>query len=123
MNKKLKIVIGIIVILFFSIYGFITLLSSKIDYVDFNTAAKHPGKEFEVRGKWLKDMEYKSDLEFVFFMKDDNNTIMKVIYEKPKPNNFEHAETIVVRGRVRENIFYASQILTKCPSKYESINK
>lgn len=123
MKSKIKIIIGIIIILIFSIYGFITFLSSKIDYVDFATALKNPNKEFEVRGKWIKEMNFKSDLQFEFYMKDDNNTIMKVIYEKPKPNNLEHAETIVVEGKVKDSVFYASNILTKCPSKYESTNK
>ncbi len=123
MNKKLKIFIGIVIILVFSVYGFITFLSSKIDYVDFSTALKNPGKRFEVRGKWIKEMDYSSDLRFKFFMQDDNNKIMKVIYEKPKPNNLEHAETIVVEGKVKDSVFYASNILTKCPSKYESSNK
>lgn len=122
MSKKIKISIGIVIILAFSVYGFITLISSKIDYVDFNTALKHQGKEYEVRGKWLKEMEFKSDMKFEFYMRDDNNTVMKVIYNKPKPNNLEHAETIVVQGRVKDSIFYATQILTKCPSKYESVN-
>ncbi|MCX7833695.1 MAG: cytochrome c maturation protein CcmE [Ignavibacteria bacterium] len=123
MKGKLKIIIGIVIIIIFSVYGFITFLSSKIDYVDFATALKNQGKEFEVRGKWLKEMNYKTDLKFEFYMKDDNGTIMRVVYDKPKPNNLEHAELIVVEGKVRDSTFYASQILTKCPSKYESTNK
>lgn len=118
MTKKVKLITGIGIILVFTVVGFITLMDSKIDYADFNTAKSKPDKEFEVKGDWLKDMESKSGTEFEFYMKDVNNTVMKVIYNKPKPDNLEHAESVVVRGKVKEDIFYASQILTKCPSKY-----
>jgi cytochrome c-type biogenesis protein CcmE len=118
MNKKIKIIIGIGIIAVFTVIGFITLMGSKIDYADFNTAKSKPNKEFEVKGDWMKDMDSKSGTEFEFYMKDVNNTVMKVIYNKPKPDNLEHAESVVVRGKVKDDVFYANHILTKCPSKY-----
>jgi cytochrome c-type biogenesis protein CcmE len=118
MNKKIKIIIGIGIIVIFTIIGFISLMGSKIDYADFNTAKSKTTKEFEVKGDWLKDKEWKSGTEFEFYMKDVNNTVMKVVYDKPKPDNLEHAESVVVRGKVKDDVFYASHILTKCPSKY-----
>ncbi len=118
MNKKIKIIIGITIIVVFTIIGFITLMGSKIDYADFNTAKSKTNKEFEVKGDWLKDKEWKSGTEFEFYMKDVNNTVMKVVYDKPKPDNLEHAESVVVRGKVKDDVFHASHILTKCPSKY-----
>jgi len=118
MNKKVKLIIGIGIIVVFTIIGFISLMGSKIDYADFNTAKQKTNKEFEVKGDWLKDKEWKSGTEFEFYMKDANNTVMKVLYDKPKPDNLEHAESVVVRGRVKDDVFYASHILTKCPSKY-----
>jgi cytochrome c-type biogenesis protein CcmE len=38
-----------------------------------------------------------------------------------KPNNFETAGElmIVAKGKVKDNVFYADKVLTKCPSKYE----
>ncbi|MBN1633819.1 MAG: cytochrome c maturation protein CcmE [Ignavibacteria bacterium] len=114
----MKLIIGIGIIAVFTVIGFISLMGSKIDYADFNTAKSKPGKEFQIKGEWLKDMESKSGTEFEFYMKDVNNIVMKVIYNKPKPDNIEHAESVVVRGKVRNDIFFASHILTKCPSKY-----
>jgi len=43
----------------------------------------------------------------------------KVVFEGAKPNNFELADKIVVKGKFDGDHFHASQILTKCPSKYE----
>jgi cytochrome c-type biogenesis protein CcmE len=52
-------------------------------------------------------------------MKDDNNDQMKVVLDGAKPNNFEIANAIVVKGRYEDGVFHASECLTKCPSKYE----
>jgi len=45
---------------------------------------------------------------------------MKVILDGGKPNNFEVADAIVVKGKVKDGTFMASEVLTKCPSKYEA---
>jgi cytochrome c-type biogenesis protein CcmE len=36
-----------------------------------------------------------------------------------KPNNFEAAVSVVVKGRIDDGVLKASNVLTKCPSKYE----
>ncbi|TVP98344.1 MAG: cytochrome c maturation protein CcmE, partial [Balneolaceae bacterium] len=33
-------------------------------------------------------------------------------------NNFEQATQLVVIGEMRNNVFHASEMLMKCPSKY-----
>ena len=58
--------------------------------------------------------------QFVFYMKDDNGQEEKVIFDGAKPNNFELADAVVVKGRYQDGCFRASEILTKCPSKYEA---
>ncbi|MGB9697157.1 MAG: cytochrome c maturation protein CcmE [Ignavibacteria bacterium] len=120
MNKKISFVIGIIVILFFLVWGGITLLGSKLEYVDFNEAISKK-KKVEVQGVYVKEKGQSFDGNiFTFYMKDKNNTEMKVIYKGPKPNNFDEADAVVVKGKVdQNNNFIADDILTKCPSKYE----
>lgn len=57
---------------------------------------------------------------FVFTMYDTTGTSFKVFYPKPKPQDFEMSEKIVVSGRYDQNgMFLADKILMKCPSKYE----
>lgn len=120
MNKKISFLIGIIVILFFLVWGGITLLGSKLEYVDFNEAISKK-KKVEVQGIYVKEKGQNFDGNiFTFYMKDKNNTEMKVIYKGPKPNNFDEADAVVVKGKVdQNNNFIADDILTKCPSKYE----
>ncbi|GLR16267.1 cytochrome c maturation protein CcmE domain-containing protein [Portibacter lacus] len=54
-----------------------------------------------------------------FFMEDQKGESMKVIYQNSKPQDFEMSESLVVTGKLENDIFYASDILLKCPSKYK----
>jgi len=120
MSKKVKTIIGIIIIVAVIVAIIPTFLSNKIEYVNFNDA-KQKTKTVEVKGTWLKDKEAKFEgNKFSFYMKDDNNTEMKIVYDGAKPNNFEVAEAVVVKGKVKDGVFMANDILTKCPSKYEA---
>jgi cytochrome c-type biogenesis protein CcmE len=73
-------------------------------------------------GQWVKAKNYQIDREnnlFRFFMKDADGNEMKVVYKGTIPNNFESSTSVVVTGKFRNNQFEATEILTKCPSKYE----
>ena len=56
---------------------------------------------------------------------------VKVIYNNAKPDNFEHSERLVMKGKMNGDVFECNEILMKCPSKYtddpariqESMNK
>jgi cytochrome c-type biogenesis protein CcmE len=121
MSKRIKISIALIIIAVFIVIGFMTLMENKIEYVDFKEATNRM-KTVEVKGVWVKEKESKYDgttNTFIFFMRDDNNTEMKVILKGSKPNNFDVAEMVVAKGKVKDGIFMAKEVLTKCPSKYE----
>ena len=62
----------------------------------------------------IKDPNY---LSFVALDSLGNN--VKVIYRKEKPTNLEHAERLVLKGKMNDDHFECSEILTKCPSKYK----
>jgi hypothetical protein len=53
-----------------------------------------------------------------FHMKDQDGNVRRVVYPRPKPNNFEQATQLVVIGEMRNNVFHAHDMLMKCPSKY-----
>lgn len=56
---------------------------------------------------------------------------VKVVYNNAKPDNLEHSERLVMKGKMEGDVFECNEILMKCPSKYtddptriqESINK
>ncbi len=118
---KPKVVIGMVVIVVGVVLGSVSFLESNVEYVDF-AAAEKSHKKVQVKGEWVKDHESRFDAEkaqFVFYMKDDNNRVEKVVLEGAKPNNFEIATSVVAKGTFKEGHFHATDVLTKCPSKYE----
>lgn len=93
-------------------------------YVTFEEAAEQPGKEYHVIGTLNKNKAVVYDSrnnpdEFSFYMLDNNGEEMKVIYDDSKPQDFEKSEQIVLVGKVEGDVFKASSLLLKCPSKYQ----
>lgn len=116
-----KIILAIVVIIVGVVLGAINFLESNVEYMDF-AGAERTHKKVQVKGEWMKEMESGFDSEkaqFTFYMKDDNGKVMKVILEGAKPNNFELATSVVAKGTIMADHFHASEVLTKCPSKYE----
>lgn len=93
-------------------------------YGNFKEAA-NTGKSMKVVGTLLKNkpMEYnpeKDPNKFVFYLKDQNGEERKVVLLKPKPQDFEMSEQIVLTGEVKKGEFIATDVLLKCPSKYKN---
>lgn len=101
--------------------GVYSLDTTKIAYSDLQYA-EQSGKRVQIKGSWVKDKpaDYDSKANrFTFTMQDTTGRSVRVVYNNARPNNFELAESIVVKGRVEEGVLHADEILTKCPSKYE----
>lgn len=119
MNKKY--IIGLAIAVVFIVVAIFSIDSNSIEYANFNEAIAN-GKTVQVTGAWVKDKPTQYEPQknlFTFYMKDKKNKELKVVFEGPKPQNFNIANYFVVTGKYQNNIFYASDILTKCPSKYE----
>jgi cytochrome c-type biogenesis protein CcmE len=118
---KPKVIIGIVAIIGFTsllMYNFGESIST---YTDFETAKEMSSAH--VPGTWDDSKEYgfsKETMQFTFHMEDESGNIRKVVYSRPKPNNFEEADRLVVIGEMRNDVFYASEMLMKCPSKYNN---
>lgn len=116
---KPKVILGIVAIVAFTsllMYNFGESIST---YTDFEAAKKMSNAH--VPGTWDNSQEYgfsRETMQFVFHMKDESGKVHKVIYPRPKPNNFEDADRLVVIGEMRDDVFYANEMLMKCPSKY-----
>ncbi len=119
--KKIHI-IGIVIIAV-AIGAIFTTLNSTSTYAGFTEARKEPDSEFHVVGKLNKEKEmiYEPKIDanlFTFYMVDNKGTERKVILHKNKPQDFERSEQIVLIGKMQGEEFHASDILMKCPSKY-----
>ena len=118
---KPRYIIGAIVALVLIVIGWMALDSSSIEYADLDRAEKL-GKTVQVVGTWVKEegSHYDKDADlFTFVMEDEEGERIPVELHGPKPNNFEIAVSVVVKGHVQDGKLNASHVLTKCPSKYE----
>ncbi len=121
---KPKLILGVISIVLFTsllMYNFGTSIST---YVNFEQAENRTSSH--VVGVWEKTEDYgfnNQTMQFSFHMRDEDDNVRRVIYPRPKPNNFEQATQLVVIGEMRNNIFYANDMLMKCPSKYNDPNE
>lgn len=117
--QRRNLVISIVVILLLIVF-FVLFVDSGVEYSTFNQAIE-TGKKVQVIGKVINtfDKKYENG-QLEFFMVDDSNSVVKVKYRGAIPQSFDVADRIVVKGVMREDYFESSEILTKCPSKYEN---
>ena len=121
---------NIIIALAFITVGIIVFLSISKDvstYASFEVAEKS-GQTSKIVGQLSKDKPMFYDPqnapnEFTFFMKDADGLEKKVVLNKPKPQDFEMSEQIVVTRKIEGDVFEASEVLMTCPfeSKDEEI--
>jgi cytochrome c-type biogenesis protein CcmE len=103
----------------------VTVLGKSASYASFKEAQDNPGKQYHVIGVWDKATGYIYDPKkdpnyFSFKMKDTTGIELPVVLHDNKPPDFEHSEKVVVIGKMEGKEFQASQILMKCPSKYNA---
>ena len=61
-------------------------------------------------------------VSFSFDLVDEKGRKQRVEYHEPMPQDFTKSEKVVVIGRYEGEVFKASKILLKCPSKYQEQN-
>ena len=120
---KPKIIAAGIVVVGFIIFGSYSFLESNVEYTDIAGAMKK-GKKVQLKGTWNKEKESGFDARsgtFTFYLLDEAGRECRVVLDGAAPNNFELATSVVAKGRFTpEGVFRATEVLTKCPSKYEA---
>lgn len=118
-----KTIIAAIIVVVFIVFGAYSFMDSNVEYVDV-AKAMTTHKKVQLKGSWNRDKESSFDpktSQFTFYLVDDNGQECKVVLEGAAPNNFEMATSVVAKGRfTEEGYFHATEVLTKCPSKYEA---
>ena len=92
-------------------------------YANFAQATES-GDRVKLVGQLVKDrpVEYnpEKDANYLsFYVQDDAGDIRQVVLHAGKPQDFERSEQIVLTGEMKGDIFNASDMLLKCPSKYK----
>lgn len=112
---------GGIIVVFLALMSYL-FTQTNVSYQEDFSLIMNTEKTVRATGEWVKSKSYQLDNEkkiFSFYMKDYKGNEMRVIYNGVMPNNFESSTSVVVTGKYHDGYFYASDILTKCPSKYE----
>lgn len=120
--KKTHIIL--LVLIAGSIAYLVTFLRATTTYDTVQTAMEKPGKFVHLMARWDKTqpLEYdavKNPNYLAFTAVDTLGKTVKVVYNNPKPENFEISEKLVLQGKYEDGHFKCKTIQTKCPSKYK----
>ncbi len=93
-------------------------------YASFADARENPGREFHIIGQLIPGkpiLEEVTDntLTLRFFLDDGRGGSAEVLYFGGKPTDFARSDEVVLIGGYEGDVFVASNILLKCPSKYK----
>ncbi len=117
---KRRHLIGIVVIVAFIAFSAVTFQNSLTPYVNFAQAKSLSGN-VQVRGELADPQITVADQGKLvqFMLRDETGEEVRVSYRGAKPDNMEHATSIVAIGKYRQGQFEAEKLLVKCPSKYQ----
>ena len=77
------------------------------------------GERVLVSGQIIPDSVIQDAFTLNFTITDGETSLL-VVYQDIVPDTFKAGADIVVEGRGdQQGVFYASKLITKCPSKYE----
>lgn len=112
---------GVIIVVFLGLMIYL-FTQTNVSYESSFANVMNSNKMVKATGSWVKEKNYNFDKQnsiFSFYMKDETGSEMKVVYKGMIPNNFESCTSVVVTGKYQNGNFHATEILTKCPSKYQ----
>lgn len=103
---------------------FASKLGSVGSYSSYNDAKAKPGETVQLigqlsKGKSVNFDPIKDPNSFSFYIIDRDGNEVYVICFDDRPTDFEKSEEIVLTGSMKDDIFYANEMLVKCPSKYQ----
>ena len=106
---------------------FVASITSTSRSVGFAVAFADPITEYKVSGTLVTDMPIEYNPQHntsltKFHMKDRKGVVHEVWLEKAKPTGLERSESIDLYGQANGTHFRATEMLMKCPSKYNEQN-
>lgn len=124
--KKTHIIM--LVVIAFAIGG---LLMFSVDFSTYDTissAKVKQGKYVHLIAKLDKSLPIEYDPAnnpnyLAFTAVDSLGSTTRVVYRNSKPTELEQSERVVLKGKMKGEVFECSEILLKCPSKYKDDKK
>jgi cytochrome c-type biogenesis protein CcmE len=116
--------LGVAAIVGFLAFGATAFRSNLTPYVSFQQARTTFGA-VQVAGTLVPGSDSidktKGTLEFT--IQDEHKDTMRVSYHGPVPGNFKEATLVVAVGRFANGELAAENLLVKCPSKYQGLDR
>ena len=110
--------VGLIIIVAGMAFGAKSFVSNLIPYVTFAEAKASPG-QVQVMGK-LDKASIANDLgQLTFNIIDKDGNRLPVAFTSARPPNFQMALEVTAQGKYDGQIFRATNLLVKCPTKYQ----
>ncbi|HEX9970450.1 MAG TPA: cytochrome c maturation protein CcmE [bacterium] len=124
MNKKL-IIGGLIIVI---VVAFLFWSGMKDSSVYFLTVEEFFAQIDQMEGKGTRingdivpgSIKWDAPNLLLTFQLTDGNNVLNVRHKGVAPDTFQEGLSVVVEGKYENGIFNATQIMTKCPSKYEA---
>lgn len=115
-------VIGLVCIVI-AIGAIISTVYQADTYASFAQAKENPERKFRiigelVSGKPIVEEVVNNTLTLRFHLHDGHGGTSEILYFGGKPTDFSRSDEVVLIGSYRDDVFLASSILLKCPSKY-----
>jgi cytochrome c-type biogenesis protein CcmE len=128
-NMKKKYIIGGVIVLAAIIYILYLNFGSSVSYYVtvsefYERSAELDDNSIRVAGKVADNsIDWNAEeLELKFSITEGGKN-MPVIYNGPQPAGFKAESSLLVEGKYNpDGVFRATQLILKCPSKYESID-
>lgn len=124
MSKKVKIVlISILPLLVLGFLAFRAFENSAAYYYTISEVAAKEMVEQKVRIKGALvegSVDYNASIPLLKFALTDGVANVAVVYQGVLPDNFQHADEVIIEGKLNSNgEFMVSKLMLQCPSKYE----
>jgi cytochrome c-type biogenesis protein CcmE len=122
---KKKYIYGAAILVLAAAYLIYLSLNSSISYYLTVSEFFDKGTELyetsvRIAGKISEPVEWDADSVKLTFIVTEGNSDMTVVYDGVRPSGFKADSSILVEGKYgSDGVFRASQLIMKCPSKYE----
>lgn len=122
-SKQVYIIAALFIIGGFFYLIFSSITETSVYFLNVSEAlatGKENIKHIRLFGKVGNDIKVnKNYLEFSIIDKKDPSQKITVKYHGKKPDIFGIGSEVIVEGEMKNGILLASQLMTKCPSKYK----
>ena len=123
-GKKMKVIVLLAIPVL--ILGFLAFQGFKNSAAYYYSVAEVSAMELtqnklRIKGELVKDsVDYDAQSPLLKFSLVEEGHLLPVIYNGVMPDNFTHADEIIVEGKLEASgQFQVSKLMLQCPSKYE----